>query len=62
MRATSRICPRSHIERDWLRLSEIPLYLEACSELYRPVAELLIATGMRISEALALRWYEIDFD
>jgi integrase len=38
------------------RRSEIPLYLAACSDLYRPVAELLIATGMRISEALGLRW------
>ena len=54
--------PESHIERDWLRRGEIPLYLAACSELYRPVAELLIATGMRISEALALRWDDIDFD
>jgi integrase len=54
--------PGSHIERDWLRRSEIPLYLAACSDLYRPVAELLIATGMRISEALALRWDDIDFD
>jgi integrase len=54
--------PESHIERDWLRRGEIPLYLAACSELYRPVAELLIATGMRISEALALRWDDVDFD
>jgi integrase len=45
--------PESHIERDWLRRGEIPLYPAACSDLYRPVAELLIATGMRISEALA---------
>jgi Phage integrase SAM-like domain len=26
--------PGSHIERDWLRRSEIPLYLATCSELY----------------------------
>ncbi len=30
--------PESHIERDWLRRGEIPLYLEACSDLYRPLA------------------------
>lgn len=54
--------PESHIERDWLRRSEIPLYLEGCSVLYRPVAELLIATGMRISEALGLQWDDVDFD
>lgn len=49
-------------ERDYLRRSEIPRYLEACSPVYRPLAELLIATGMRISEALALKWSDIDFD
>jgi integrase len=54
--------PERHLERDWLRRHEIPRYLESCSELYRPVAELLIATGVRISEALALRWDDIDFD
>ena len=54
--------PESHLERDWLRRGEIPLYLEACSGLYRRVAELLIAPDVRISEALALRWDDIDFD
>jgi integrase len=53
--------PERHIERDWLRRHEIPLYLDACSLVYRPLAELLIGTGMRISEALALRWDDIDF-
>jgi hypothetical protein len=28
--------PPAHIERDYLRLSEIPLYLDSCSALYRP--------------------------
>ncbi len=46
--------PAAHIEREYLRLHEIPLYLESCSEVYRPLAELLIGTGLRISEALAL--------
>ena len=53
--------PERHIERDWLRRHEIPLYLDACPDVYRPLAEVLIATGMRISEALALRWDDIDF-
>lgn len=53
--------PDRHIERDYLRRSEIPGYLDACSDVYRPLAELLIATGMRISEALALRWEDVDF-
>jgi integrase len=41
--------------RDYLRLEEIPRYLDACSGVYRPLAELLIGSGLRISEALALR-------
>ncbi len=53
--------PERHIERDWLRRHEIPLYLDSCSAVYRPLAEVLIATGMRISEALALRWDDVDF-
>ena len=54
--------PRAHREMDYLRLYEIPRYLEACSDIYRPLAEILIATGMRISEALALTWSDIDLD
>jgi len=34
---------------------EIPRYLDACSDVYRPLAELLVGSGLRISEALALR-------
>lgn len=54
--------PEPHVERDWLRRAEIPRYLDACPAPYRPLAELLIATGMRISEALALRWDDVDFE
>jgi hypothetical protein len=46
--------PAEHREMDYLRLEEIPCYLSGCSETYRPLADLLIATGLRISEALAL--------
>jgi integrase len=53
--------PERHVERDWLRGKEIPLYVDACPEVYRPLAEILIATGMRISETLALRWDDVDF-
>jgi integrase len=53
--------PAAHIERDYLRLEEIPAYLVACDASYRPLAELLIATGLRISEALALGWSDVDF-
>jgi integrase len=54
--------PAAHIERDYLRLDEIPRYLEACSAVYRPLAELLIATGLRISEALALRIGDLELE
>jgi integrase len=53
--------PLGHVEREWLRLHEIDPYLHACMPGYRPLAQLLIATGMRISEALALVWDDVDF-
>jgi integrase len=59
-RAVQRL-PDDHMERDYLRLEEIPIYLDGCSDLYRPLAELLIATGMRIGEAVALVWEDVDF-
>jgi integrase len=53
--------PPAHIERDYLRLDEITPYLDACSELYRPLAELLIGS-VRISEALGLRLADLELD
>jgi integrase len=54
--------PVVHHELDYLRLAEIDRYLDACSAPYRPLAELLIGTGARISEALALTWPDIDLE
>jgi integrase len=54
--------PSGHIEREYLRLDEIPRYLEACSDVYRPLAELLIGAGLRISEALALRINDLQLE
>jgi integrase len=54
--------PPGHIGRDYLRLDEIPRYLDACSDVYRPLAELLIGSGLRISEALALRVGDLELD
>jgi len=52
--------PLGHIERDYLRLSEIGAYLEGCDPVYRLLAETLIGTGMRISESLALTVGDVD--
>jgi len=52
--------PHSAPELDYLRISEIDRYLDACSAHYRPLAELLIGAGARISEALALTWADVD--
>lgn len=54
--------PLGHIERDYLRLAEIGRYLDGCSEIYRPLAETLVGTGMRISEALALTVADLDVE
>lgn len=54
--------PPAHIERDYLRLDEIPRYLDGCSGIYRPLAELLIGSGLRISEALALRVSDLELE
>lgn len=52
--------PLGHREREYLRIHEIDLYLSCCSTAYRPLAELLISCGLRISEALGLIWEDID--
>jgi integrase len=54
--------PVTRLEPDYLRLAEIDRYLDACSEHYRPLAEFLIGTGARISEALAVKWPDLDLD
>jgi integrase len=56
------ITPTAHIEREFLRLEEIPRYLDACSDVYRPLAELLIGSGLRISEALGLRLGDLELE
>jgi site-specific recombinase XerC len=45
--------PAEHREMEHLRVAEIPLYLQACRSRYRPLAEVLIGAGLRVSEALA---------
>jgi integrase len=49
-------------EMRYLTRDDVAAYLEACSKPYRPLAELLIATGLRLGEALGLEWRDVDFD
>jgi integrase len=51
------------IERDWLRDSkgEIDRYLDACAPYYVDLADFLIGTGVRISEALAVKLPDLDY-
>jgi integrase len=54
--------PAAHIERDYLRLHEIPIYLDSCLDVYRPLAEVLIGAGPRISEALGVRVNDLELE
>ena len=54
--------PVDRTEVEFLRLVEIDTYLSACSDAYRPLAEFLIGTGTRVSEAVATRWADIDLE
>ena len=60
-----RYVPELPVERteiDYLRLDEIDRYFDACADRYRALAEFLIGTGARISEALAVCWPDVDLD
>ncbi len=54
--------PPAHIEHDYLRLHEIPCYLDACLGVYRPLAEVLVRAGLRISEAIALQIADLELE
>jgi integrase len=54
--------PPAHVEHDYLRLHEIPPYLDACIDVYRPLAEVLIGAGLRISEAIALQIADLELE
>lgn len=54
--------PPAHIEHDYLRLQEIPPYLNCCVDVYRPLAEVLVRAGLRISEAIALQTSDLELE
>jgi len=60
--ARVRRLPAAHKERAYLRLDEIPHYLDCCTRLYRPLAETLVGAGLRISEALALTLGDLELE
>jgi integrase len=47
----------AHLDRD-----QAAAYLTAATPAYRPLAELLIACGPRIGEAVALEWPDLDLE
>ena len=54
--------PLDKVEIDYLRLAEIDRYLDTTSDHYRALAEFLIGTGARISEAVRVRWTDLELD
>jgi integrase len=56
--------PKQVSERQARRLSEdeVRLLCASATDRYRPVVTTLSWTGTRVSEALGLRWQDIDFD
>jgi integrase len=47
-------------EIEYVRLNEIEPYPGACAARYAALAEFLIGTGVRVSEAVATRWPDMD--
>jgi integrase len=45
-----------------LKREEALRYLDSCSDWYRPLAEVLVGAGLRIGEAIALEWRDVDWD
>lgn len=49
-------------EVEYLRLAEIGPYLDTCVFHHRALGEFLIGTGSRVSEAVAIRWTDVDLE
>lgn len=45
-----------HVLRPWIRRADLARFLAACRPAHRIRAALLVATGLRVTEALSLRW------
>lgn len=65
MNPCARIKRAKHIARvfPWLQTSEaITRLLSECTDSVRTIAAVLVGTGMRLDEALHLRWDDVDLD
>lgn len=49
-------------EMAFFALLQIPVYYDCCRPFYRPLAKFLIATGARVSEAIAVHIADVDFE
>jgi integrase len=54
--------PIDRVELDYLRLDEVEPYLDACMSHYCPLAQFLIGTGTRVSEAVAIQFQHLALD
>lgn len=46
----------------YLTRDQALVYLDSCDDWYRPLAEVLLGAGLRIGEAIALEWRDVDWD
>jgi integrase len=46
----------------YLTREQALVYLDSCDGWYRPLAEVLLGAGLRIGEAIALEWRDVDWD
>jgi integrase len=54
--------PVERAEIEYLTLRQIEPYFESCQPHYGALAEFLVGTGARVSEAVATRWPDVDLD
>jgi integrase len=52
----------TRVERPFIKIARIGDYLDCCADYYEPLARFLVATGSRVSEAIAVRVEDLNFD
>jgi integrase len=56
------LLPRQRPPLRVLDATEARDYIAACADWFEPLARLLLGTGMRLGEAIALEWSDVDLD